>query len=92
MGEKRRAEARTRARFACPNKGRFSIGKDPVEAVPSTLILRSMNLILLIVVLLLLFGGGGYYYGGPAVGGGGLGLILVICLIIYLMGGFRSKN
>lgn len=51
-----------------------------------------VNLILLILVLLLLFGGGGFYFGGPAYGGGGLGLVLLICLIVYLMGGFRSKN
>ena len=52
----------------------------------------SMNLILLFVVLLLLFGGGGFYLGGPAVGGGGLGLILLICLIVFLAGGFRTKT
>ena len=51
-----------------------------------------MNLILLMIVLLLLFGGGGFYFGGPAIGGGGLGLILVICLNIFLMGGFRTKS
>ena len=51
-----------------------------------------MNLLLLIIVLLLLFGGGGFYIGGPAVGGGGLGLIILICLIIYLFGGFRGRK
>jgi hypothetical protein len=51
-----------------------------------------MNLILLILVLLLLFGGGGFYLGGPVIGGSGLGLILVICLVIYVMGGFRTKS
>ena len=35
---------------------------------------------------------GGFYYGGPAYGGGGLGLILLICLIVYLFGGFRTKS
>ena len=54
--------------------------------------LTSMNMILLIVVLLLLFGGGGFYLGGPVFGGSGLGLILVICLIIYFMGGFRGSK
>jgi hypothetical protein len=51
-----------------------------------------MNLIIILLVLLLLFGGGGFYFGGPAIGGGGIGLILVICLIIYFMGGFRTKK
>jgi hypothetical protein len=52
---------------------------------------RSMNILLLIIVLLLLFGGGGFYFGGPAIGGGGLGLVLLIVLVIYLMGGFRTR-
>ncbi len=43
-----------------------------------------MNLIPIILVLLLLFGAGGIYFGGPVIGCGVLGLILVICLIIYL--------
>ena len=42
------------------------------------------------VVLLLLFGGGGFYYGGPVYGGSGLGLVLLVCLVIYFMGGFRA--
>jgi len=44
------------------------------------------------LVLLLLFGGGGFYLGGPAIGGGGIGLILFIGLIVYCLGGFRTKN
>jgi hypothetical protein len=51
-----------------------------------------MNLLLLVVVLLLLFGGGGFYLGGPVIGGSGLGLILLICLVIYCMGGFRGSK
>ena len=51
-----------------------------------------MNLLLLVVVLLLLFGGGGFYFGGPVIGGCGLGLVLLICLVVYLVGGFRSKS
>jgi hypothetical protein len=51
-----------------------------------------MNPLVLIIVLILLFGGGGFYVGGPAYGGGGLGLVLTICLIIFLMGGWRTKN
>ena len=41
---------------------------------------------------MLLFGGGGFYFGGPVIGGSGLGLILLICLVVYLMGGFRSRK
>jgi hypothetical protein len=51
-----------------------------------------MNILLLLVVLLLLFGGGGFYFGGPVIGGSGLGLVLTICLVIYLLGGFRSTR
>ena len=51
-----------------------------------------MNPLLLIIILLLLFGGGGFYIGGPAIGGSGLGLILLICAIVYLFGGFRSRR
>jgi len=47
--------------------------------------LTAMNLLLIIIVLLLLFGGGGFYFGGPVIGGSGLGLILLICLIIWAM-------
>jgi len=55
-------------------------------------IFSRMNLLFLIIVLVILFGGGGFYYGGPAYGGGGLGLVLLVCLIVYLFGGFRSKG
>ena len=51
----------------------------------------TMNPLLLILILFLLFGGGGFYIGGPAIGGSALGLVLLICLIVYLMGGFRGK-
>ena len=54
--------------------------------------LNAMNILLLMVVLLLLFGGGGFYVGGPVIGGSVLGLILALCLVVYLVGGFRPKN
>jgi hypothetical protein len=38
-----------------------------------------------------LLGGGGFYWGGPVYGGSGVGLVLLICLIIFLTGGFRGK-
>ncbi len=53
--------------------------------------LELMNIILLLVVLLLLFGGGGFYVGGPLFGGGALGLVLVIALVVYFLGGFRGR-
>ena len=52
-------------------------------------------MLLLIVVLILVFGLGGGYYGrhsrwGVAGGAGvGLGTILLICVLVYLVGGFR---
>ena len=63
------------------------MGKDDVTCYRSL-----MNLILTIVVLLLLFGGGGFYFGGPAIGGGALGLVRLICLVLFFTGGFRSRN
>jgi len=54
--------------------------------------LVAMNILLLMLVLLLLFGGGGFYFGGPVIGGSGIGLLLAICLVVYLVGGFRTKS
>jgi hypothetical protein len=67
-------------------------GFHPIGTGAAKHYLGAMNLILIILVLLLLFGGGGFYLGGPVIGGGGLGLILLICLIVYCAGGFRTKN
>jgi hypothetical protein len=67
-------------------------GEDPIGNVGYECYLATMNMLLLIVVLLLLFGGGGFYFGGPLIGGSGLGLILMICLVVYLVGGFRTKT
>ena len=74
-----------------PRSREFWVGKGPMVAVAARRYCRAMNLLILVIVLLLLFGGGGFYFGGPVIGGGGLGLVLVICLIIYFLGGFRSK-
>jgi hypothetical protein len=49
----------------------------------ATCYFSTMNRVLLIVVLLLLLGGGGFYLGGPAFGGGGLGLVLLICHVMF---------
>jgi hypothetical protein len=51
-----------------------------------------MNALLLVLILLLLLGGGGFYMGGPVYGGSALGLVLLVCLVIYLMGGFRGRR
>jgi hypothetical protein len=76
------------------NGGRFSVRwvEDPIETVALVCHLTGMNILLLMVVLLLLFGGGGFYFGGPMIGGGGLGLVLLICLVIFFMGGFRNSK
>lgn len=67
------------------------VGEGPIPQVATECYLAVMNLLLLVIVLLLLFGGGGFYFGGPVIGGGGLGLVLLICLIVYLVGGFRTR-
>ncbi len=64
----------------------------PIVAAAAEGYLSPMNLLILLLVLFLLFGGGGFYFGGPAIGGGAIGLVLLICLIVYLMGGWRTKN
>ena len=79
------------ALWESPCSREFWVGKGPMVAGAAKWYPGTMNLLLLVIVLLLLFGGGGFYFGGPVIGGGGLGLVLVICLIIYFMGGFRSK-
>ena len=68
------------------------MGQGPIAAVATDCYLAAMNPLLLIIILILLFGGGGFYIGGPVYGGSGLGLILLICLIIYFMGGFRTRG
>ena len=67
-------------------------GEDPIAIVRQRHYNWAMNILLIMVVLLLLVGGGGFYMGGPVIGGSGLGLVLLICLVIYLAGGFRTKN
>jgi hypothetical protein len=67
-------------------------GEDPMETVATVWHLAAMNLLLVLLVLFLLFGGGGFYFGGPFLGGGGIGLALLICIAIYLMGGFRTTK
>ena len=51
-----------------------------------------MSTILIILVLILLLGGGGYYghstYGGAGLGGV-LGLVLVVAVVVWLVGGLR---
>lgn len=68
------------------------MGEGPISVLIPERYPPGMNPLLLIIILLMLFGGGGYYAGGPAYGGGGIGLIVLICFIIYLMGGLRTKK
>jgi hypothetical protein len=70
----------------------FTMGRRPHGNRAAAGYLHRMNTLLIIVVLLLLFGGGGFYFGGPVIGGSGLGLILLICLIIWITGGFRTTK
>ena len=81
----RRMVTRFPPRFGMQNEG-------TTERVIATRDHLGMNPLLLIIILLLVFGGGGFYMGGPAYGGSGIGLILLICLIIFLVGGFRGKR
>jgi hypothetical protein len=54
-----------------------------------------MSTILIILVLIFLFGGGGYYahdrYGGTGLGSV-LGLLLVIVVVLWLVGGLGGVN
>ena len=50
-----------------------------------------MNILILLLVLVLLFGGGGFYFGGPLIGGSGVGLILLICLVLFLTGNLGRR-
>ncbi len=68
------------------------MGEGPIGLRCFRCYLEAMNPLLLILVLLLIFGGGGFYFGGPVFGGSGIGLILLVALIIYLMGGLRSPK
>ena len=69
-----------------------SMGRRPHSNRGAKCYLAGMNILLLMVILLLLFGGGGFYFGGPVIGGSGLGLVLLICLIVFIMGGFRGSK
>jgi hypothetical protein len=54
---------------------------------------EEIQMLLLIIVLLLLFGGGGGYYGYSRwenrEGIGIVGIVLIIVVVVYLMGGIR---
>jgi hypothetical protein len=67
-------------------------GEDPIGSVAVACYSIVMNILLVLVVLLLLFGGGGFYFGGPVIGGSGIGLILLICVVVFLLGGFRGSK
>ena len=75
-----------------PPQGAALWGEDPIATGRRWHYSKGMNILLLMVVLLLLFGGGGFYLGGPVIGGSGLGLILLICLVLFITGGFRTRK
>jgi hypothetical protein len=75
-----------------PASGVCRMGERPNSNRATMDYLARMNILLLMLVLLLLFGGGGFYFGGPVIGGSGLGLVLAICLVVYLLGGFRPRS
>jgi hypothetical protein len=49
-----------------------------------------VSLLLPSLIALILFGGGGFYFSGPINGGIGIGVILLLCLLVYIAGGFRN--
>jgi hypothetical protein len=51
-----------------------------------------MDALLFVVALLLMFGWGGFYLGGPVVAASGLALVLMLCVLLYVMGGLRTKT
>jgi hypothetical protein len=53
-----------------------------------------MDLLIILIVLLLLFGGGGGLYWGMGAGWGigPIGLILAVLVIVFLLGGVRSRR
>lgn len=67
-------------------------GEDPIGTFALEGYLEAMNILIVLLVLLLLFGGSGFYFGGPVIGGSGIGLILLICLVVYFAGGFRGSK
>ena len=48
-----------------------------------------MSLCTPLFIALLLFGGSPFYFSGPINGAIGIGVILLICLFVYIAGGFR---
>jgi hypothetical protein len=53
-----------------------------------------MDLLIILIVLLLLFGGGGGIYWGMGAGWGigPIGLILLVLVVVFLLGGVRSRR
>jgi hypothetical protein len=67
-------------------------GEDPIGTVAATCYFDNVNMFLVLLVLLLLFGGDGFYFGGPLIGGSGIALLLLMCLAVFVMRGFRTKS
>ena len=73
-------------------KGFLPSGESPRKTRAAWCYLAGMKMLLLIVLLILLLGGGGFYFGDSVIGGIGLGIVLLICLVAYLTGGFRPAK
>ena len=74
-----------------PRTSALQWGEDPIGSGMTPDYIPPMNLLVILIVLLLLFGGGGFYFGGPMVGGGGFGLILLVCLVLFLTGNLGRR-
>jgi hypothetical protein len=55
---------------------------------------KPMDLLIILIVLLLLFGGGGGIYWGMGAGWGigPIGLIVLVLVVVFLLGGVRSRR
>jgi hypothetical protein len=68
----------------------FSAGEGPIAASVAEGYLATMNLLVVALVLLLLFVGC-FYFAGFVIGGEAIGLILLMGVIIYWVGGSHAK-
>ena len=71
-------------------EGQFLEGEGPIAALVAEGYLAPMNLLVIALVLLLLFAGC-FYFPGLVIGGEVMGLVLLMGVIIYLVGGSHAK-
>jgi len=78
-------------RMACLQFGRLTEwGEDPMESVAGPCHLVGMKTLISLVMLPFFFAGSGFFLAGLI--GGVVGLILLICLILQLTGGFHTRS